>query len=96
VNAITKTNMVVEIGTTRDTFDMNSKAVYLPCLSRHLPTREIWLFSLQVYHTLYGGHSIIFGNKTAKLIDTLSITISITANADKIPMVPNPVCNAKK
>ena len=61
VNNITRTNMVVGIGTTLHRFIVNGDPVYLSRLSYHLPTAEIRLFSPQTYHTLYGGHSTCLG-----------------------------------
>ena len=49
VNDIARTNIVVGIGTTLHKFNMNGEAVYLPCLSYHLPSAEVRLFSPQTY-----------------------------------------------
>ena len=81
VNNITRTNMIIGIGSTLNKFWIDGEAVYLPCLSYHLPSTEIYSFSPQTYHTLYGGHSAVFGNKVVKLIDSLKIEIAINGDA---------------
>ena len=63
VNDTARTNMVVGVGTTLHKFIVDGDPVYLPCLSYHLPTAEIRRFSPQTYHTLYGGHSTVFGDR---------------------------------
>ena len=60
VNNIARTNTIVGIGTTLHKFKINGEDIYLPCLSNHLPSVDVRLFSPQTYHTLYGGHSAVF------------------------------------
>ncbi len=49
VRDITKVNKVVGIGTTLHKFvDNNDNHVYLPCVSYHLPTTDVRLFSPQI------------------------------------------------
>ena len=74
----------------------NNKDIHLPCLSYHLPSAEIRLFSPQTYHTLYGGHSVVFGEKAVKLIDKISITIPINGEMGNVPMVYKSACTAKE
>jgi hypothetical protein len=63
IRDITKVNKVIGIGTTLHKFvDIAGNAVYLPCVSYHLPSTDIRLFSPQVYHQIYGGHSVVNGN----------------------------------
>ena len=64
VNDIARTNMVIGIGIgiTLHKFKINGEDVFILCLSYHLPTAEVCLFSPQTYHTLYGRHSAVFGN----------------------------------
>lgn len=79
VNDISRTNMVVGIGRTLHKFaDSDGEIVHLPCLAYHLPSAKIHLFSPQIYHTLYGSHSAVFGSKVMKFIDMLWITIRLT------------------
>ncbi len=62
VRDVTKANKVVRIGTTLHKFvDDNGKDVYLPCVSYHLPTTDVRLFSPQTYHQLHGGSSTVDG-----------------------------------
>jgi hypothetical protein len=81
VNDIARTNMVTGIGTTLHKFWMNGEAIYLPCLSYHLPSGEVRLFSPQTYHKkLYGGHSSVFGDRVVKMVDNLSIEVDRMIN----------------
>ncbi len=59
VKDIARTNTVIGIGTTLHKFKIDGNDIFLPCLSYHLPSAEIRLFSPQTYHTLYGGHSTV-------------------------------------
>jgi hypothetical protein len=64
VRDITKVDKVVGIGTTLNKFvDNNGNHVYLPCVSYHLPTMNVRLFSPQIHHQLHGGHSMVNGNE---------------------------------
>ncbi len=61
---ITKVNKVVGIGTPLHKFmDNNGNHVYLPCVSYHLPTTDVQLFSPQIYHQLHGDHSVVNGDE---------------------------------
>ena len=63
VKDISKTNYVVGIGTTLHKFMVDGEAFWLPCLSYHLPTADVRLFSPQTFHTLYGGSSTVEGDR---------------------------------
>ena len=95
LNDIARTNMVIEIGTTLYIFSLDGGPVYLPCLSYHLPSAAIRLLSAQTYHKLYGGHSAVFGDKTATIIDWMSIHIPINYEGGNIPLIYNYACNAR-
>ena len=59
VKDVTKENTVIGIGTKIHKFvDSNEKYVFSPCISYHLPTTDVRLFSPQTYHQLHGAHSI--------------------------------------
>ena len=88
--------MVVGIGTTLHKVECGGKPMYLPCLSYHLPSVEIRLFSPQTYHTLYEGHSTVFGNRVVMMIDHLSIDIQINAEAGNAPMLHDTLCSASE
>ena len=63
VRDISKVNKVIGIGTTLHKFvDNNGNNVYLPCVSYHLSTTDVRLFSPQIYHQLHGGHSVVCGD----------------------------------
>ena len=68
--------------------------MYLLCLSYHFPSAEIRLFSPQTYHTLYGGHNTVFGDRVVMIIDHLSINIPINSEAGNVPMIHNTSCSA--
>ena len=66
---VTKVNKVIGIGTTLHKFvDATGSNIYLPCVSYHLPTTDVRLFSPQVYHQIYGGDSIVNGDKVVMRI----------------------------
>jgi hypothetical protein len=80
---------VIGVGTTLHKFKIDGQDIFLPCLSYHLPSAEIRLFSPQTYHTLYGGHSTVGGDYVEKYIDHLRIRIDIDREASNVPMVYN-------
>ena len=86
--------MVVGIGTTLHKFECEEKPMYLSCLSYHLLSAAICLFSPQTYHTLYGGHSTVFGDRVVMMIDNLSINIPINGEAGNVPMIHSTSCSA--
>ena len=47
VNDISKSNTVIGLGTTLHKYMVNGKPIWLPCLSCHLPSANIHLFSPQ-------------------------------------------------
>ena len=69
VRDIAPENTVVGIGTTLHRFKIDGEDIFLPCLSYHLPSAEVCLFSPQTYHTLYSGHSMVGGNQVDMFID---------------------------
>ncbi len=77
VKDISKTNMVIGIGTTLHKFMIDGEPIWLPCLSYHLPSAEVRLFSPQTYHTLYGGHSAVMGDQVDMYVDEHRIQIPI-------------------
>ena len=91
VKDVTKTNYVIGIGTTLHRFiDTNRKTVYLPCLSYHLPSTDIRLFSPQTYHQLYGGHSSLDGDKVVMHLENKTkIKIPVDKGASNLPILGN-------
>ena len=55
VNDIVRTNTVIGIGTTLHKFKVDGEDIFMACLSYHFPLADVWLFSPQTFHTLYGG-----------------------------------------
>ena len=62
--------------------DNNGNDVYLPCVSYHLPTTDVRLFSPQKYHQLHGGHSVLNGNEVVMMFCKNNATISIPVDRD--------------
>ena len=77
VHNIARTNTVVGIGTMLHKFNLDGHEIFLHCLSYHLPSAKVWLFSPQTYHTLYGGHSAMWGDKIEMFIDNLKVNVGI-------------------
>jgi hypothetical protein len=95
---ITKVNKVVGIGTTLHKFvDNNGNHVYLSCVSYHLPTANVRLFSPQIYHQLHGGHSVVNGDEVVMKFckEGALISISIDRNATNLPIVHNSFVSKK-
>ena len=90
-NDIERTNMAIGIGTTLHKFSLDGEPVHLPCLSCHLPSAAIRLFSPQTYHMLHGGHSA----KVVTMIDTLSIPIPLSCKGGNVTLIYNSAYNAK-
>ena len=91
VNDISRANTVIGIGTTLHKFQVNGEDFFMPCLSYHLPSAEIRLFSPQTYHTLYGGHSTVMGDRVEMYVDQFRVGIHIDRQSSNVPMVYN--CN---
>ena len=94
VRDVTKVNKVIGIGTTLHKFvDAAGKDVYLPCVSYHLPSTDVRLFSPQVYHQIYGGHSIVNGDEVVMRIcderGPITIAIPIDKEVSNLPIVRN-------
>jgi hypothetical protein len=87
VRDISKQNTVIGVGTTLHKFKIDGQDIFIPCLSYHLPSAEVRLFSPQTYHTLYGGHSVVGGDYIEKFIDNLKIKIGIDKEASNVPMI---------
>jgi hypothetical protein len=92
VQDITKVNKVVGIGTTLHRFvDTNGNDVYLPCVSYHLPSADVCLFSPQIYYQLHGGHSVVNGDEVEMNFrkEGAAISIPIDRNSTNLPIVYN-------
>ena len=96
VNDIARSNTVIGIGTTLHKFKVDGKDVFFPCLSYHLPSAEIRLFSPQTYHTLYGGHSAVFGDRIEKFIDSMKLSVPIDRAGPNVPMIYGCSVSAKE
>jgi hypothetical protein len=84
---IARANTVIRIGTMLHKFNLDGHEIFVPCLSYHLPSAEARLFSPQTYHTLYGGHSTMCGDKIEMFIDNLKVNVGIDGNGSNVPMV---------
>ena len=86
VNDIARTNTVIGIGTTLHKFKVDGEDIFLACLSYHLPSADVRLFSPQTFHTLYGGHSTVQGDRVDMFIDSLRVGVGIDREASNVPM----------
>ena len=90
VRDISKSNTVVGIGTTLHRFTSSTgEPFWLPCLSYHLPSSEVRLFSPQTYHTIYGGKSCVEGDHVDIFLDKHTIPVPIDRETANVPMVHN-------
>ena len=87
INDIARSNQVIGVGTTLHKFKHNGSYIFIPCLSYHLPTANIRLFSPQTYHTIYGGHSTINGDRVEQYIDHLRVKVPIDNLGSNVPMI---------
>jgi len=94
VHDVTKVNKVIGIGTTLHKFvNAASNNIYLPCVSYHLPSTDVRLFSPQVYHQIYGRHSIVNGDEVVMRVcdecGPITIAIPIDKEVYNLPIVRN-------
>jgi hypothetical protein len=92
VRDVTKVNRVIGIGTTLHKFvDGSGNDIYLPCVCYHLPSTDVRLFSPQVYHQIYGGHSIVNGDEVVMRIryenNLIKLAIPIDRGGTNLPIV---------
>ena len=87
VNDIARTNTVIGIGTTLHKFKADGEDIFMAYLSYHLPLADVRLFSPQTVHTLYGGHSTVFGDKVEMFIESLCVGVGINRETSTVPMV---------
>jgi hypothetical protein len=95
---ITKLNKVVGIGTMLHKFvDNNGNHVSLPCVSYHLPTTDVRLFSSQIYHQHHGSHSVVNCDEVVMKFckEGALISIPIDRNATNLPIVHNSFVSEK-
>jgi hypothetical protein len=95
---ITKVNKVVGIGTRlHKLVDKYGNHVYLPCVSYHLSSMDVRLFSPQIYHQLHGGHSVVNGNEVVMKFckEGALISIPIDKNATNLPIMHNSFMSKK-
>ena len=94
---ISKTNIVIGIGTTLHKFNVNGEPIWLPCLSYHLPSAEVRLiFSPQTYHTLYGGHSVVKGDCVEMFVGEHQLVVPIDREGANVPTVSNSAVSRKE
>ena len=87
VQDISKTNMVIGIGTVMWKFkEASGGTIYLPILCYHLPTADIRLLSPQTYHQLHGGHSRLIDNGSAVEMNMAQQSPEMPARKIRIPI----------
>ena len=80
VKYVTKVNQVIGIGTTIKTFVYtNGTTCYFPCVSYHITSTDVRLFSLQTYHQTHGGYYSVHVNQV--MINLKDHEIKITTNS---------------
>lgn len=91
VKDVTKVNRVIGIGTTLHKFkDSNGNDVILPCVSYHLQTTDVRLFSPQTYHQMHDGHSIVAGDYVEMILgNNNNVMIPIDREGSNLPVVHN-------
>ena len=88
VKDVTKVNKVIGIGTKLHKFrNDRGKSVFLPCVSYHLPTTDVRLFSPQMYHQTHGGYSRINGDSVEMNMKNNNIFIPIRREQAILPIV---------
>ena len=95
VRYVTKVNTVIRIGTKIHNFvDSNEKYVFLPCISYHLPTKDVRLFSPQIHHQLHCVQYIIKGPKYKMVLKNHNIVIPINRQEANLPIIYNSYVNS--
>ena len=85
VKDATKDSTVIGIGATIHKFvDANGKYEFLPCISYHLPTKDVQLFSPQTYHNLHGAHFTVKGFNVQMVLNNHKIVIPINIQEPNI------------
>ena len=87
VKDVTKINRVIGIGTTIQKFQNDQvKDKFLPCVSYHLPTTDVSLFSTQTYHQMHGGYSCLIGDSVDMYCKGNRIVIPIRREQANLPI----------
>jgi hypothetical protein len=88
VKDVTKVNTVIGIGTTISKFkDAKGADIFLPCVSYHLTTTDVRLFSPQTYHQMHGGTSEVRANEVIMHLDDHDVVIPIDRDGVNLPIV---------
>ncbi len=87
VKDLTKVHKVIGIGTTMRKFtNTNSKPVFLPCVSYHLPQMDVHPFSPQTYYQMQGGYSKVYEQSIQMILCTSTISITIKQGVTNLPI----------
>ena len=90
VKDVTKINRVIGIGTTLQKFKNDKgKDALLPCVTYHLPTTYVRLFSPQTYHKMHGGNSYLWEDCVEMNLKDNTIVIPIRCALANLPIVSN-------
>ena len=97
VKDVTKINHMIVIGTTLHNFKNDKgKYVLLPCVSYHLPTTYLRLFSPQTYHQIHGGNSYLCNDCVEINLKDNTIVIPIRCELANLPIVYNTFVSTKE
>ena len=98
VKDVSSTQTVIGIGTTLYKFiDTKGQPVFVPCISYHLPTTDVRLFSPQAHHQIWKpseSHLTDDGSRVVFIDRGVRIEIPIDRAAGNIPLVYN--CSTTK
>ena len=96
VKDVTKINHMIGIGTMFHNFKNDKgKDVFIPCVSYHLPTTHVRLFSPRTYHQMHGCNSYLCGDCLEMNMKDNRIFIPIHCELVNLPIVYNSFVSAK-
>ena len=97
VKDITKINHMIGIGTTLHKFkNYKGKNFFLLCVSYHIPTTYVRIFSSQTYHQIHGSNSYLCGDCVEMNLKYNRIVIPICSGIANIPILYNSFVSAKQ
>ena len=90
VNDITEINRVIGIDTaTNNLIDTNGVVFYFSCVLYHTQKTYVFLFSLQTYHQIHRGHSVVYDFQVEMVFPYHNILIHIEKQKGNLPVVHN-------
>ena len=94
---VTNINRVIGIGTTLHKFKNDKgKDFFLPCVSYHLPTTDVQIFSPHTYSRMHVGNFSLCGDCVKINLKDNRIVVPIRCELSNIPIVYNSFVSAKE